>query len=239
MGHGSIHDHAYSMNHSDQGGHPSLGLKKLSLYGRLDRDELNWKKICSYVIPISVLVGCAVGLITFTGNVSKITPPAFRGQLFNEDLSDPFAGNNGVPSWPSTGNGIQVTVINALTSEWRTAFTLATADWDYGTPDAVDLILEDASEPEFACIQEPGKVKVCNGDHGDTKWRGICEVTTTDEGKLSSASARMNDYYLAAMDEGAWQYTMCHELGAFNIAQDINSIEFSYPLNDTPLNILF
>ena len=188
-------------------------MDKGTIFGRLDREHFPWKKVLSYIIPICVLIGCAVGLITVTGNASKFVPPAFKDQrVTNEDLSDPFAGNNGVPTWESNGNGQQLTVINALTNEWRTAFTLATADWDYGVPDAVDLLIEEGT-PEYKCEQVPRKIKACNGDYGDSKWRGICEVTTDGNGLLSSASVRMNDFYLSVMEDGAWQYTMCHELG--------------------------
>jgi len=58
-----------------------------------------------------------------------------------------------------------------------------------------------------------GKAIVCNGDYGATKWRGIADALVDYKGRIVSTSARMNDYYLKNMERGAWQYTMCHEIG--------------------------
>ena len=57
-------------------------------------------------------------------------------------------------------------------------------------------------------------MKVCNGDYGDTGWRGINELILTDKNQIVSSVAKMNEYYLtsstSALDK---QYTMCHEIG--------------------------
>jgi predicted Zn-dependent protease with MMP-like domain len=56
-------------------------------------------------------------------------------------------------------------------------------------------------------------VKVCNGDYGDLKWRGINQAVLDKEGFITACAARMNDFYLANEQDDAKQYTMCHEVG--------------------------
>ena len=41
----------------------------------------------------------------------------------------------------------------------------------------------------------------------------IADAMVDYKGRIVSTSARMNDYYLKNMERGAWQYTMCHEIG--------------------------
>jgi hypothetical protein len=58
-----------------------------------------------------------------------------------------------------------------------------------------------------------GKIKVCSGDYGETKWRGINSATYDDSGFILSSAAQMNEFYLEAEGDEAKQYTICH--GAF------------------------
>ena len=101
---------------------------------------------------------------------------------------------------------------NALSEEWQTTFYLATADWSTGDPNAVE-ITEEAGTPTSECEAPEGKVIVCNGDYGDSKWRGVNESMLNPRGLMISSTARMNEFYLSSMGKGAWQYTMCHEIG--------------------------
>jgi hypothetical protein len=55
-------------------------------------------------------------------------------------------------------------------------------------------------------------MKVCNGNYGDTRWRGINQVLMTN-GYIVSSSAKMNEYYLYESNDDQKQYTMCHEMG--------------------------
>jgi len=171
--------------------------------------KISLLKVAQYAVPFFVLIGASVGLVFATGNGSIITDviPTFD----NSVLTDPSSGNN-APYWPPNGNGLKVTIINALSDDWQTTFALASADWNFGDPDAVD-IFEEAGTYDPACEAPAGKVVVCNGDYGDTKWRGINVAILDARGYIVSSSARMNEYYLLNMGRGAWQYTMCHELG--------------------------
>ena len=176
--------------------------------------KISLLKVAQYAVPFFVLIGASVGLIFATGNGSIITDtlsgiiPTFD----NSEMNDPFSGKSQTPHWPPDGKGLKVTIINALSDEWQTTFSLASADWDFGDPDAVN-IFEEAGTYDPDCEAPDGKVIVCNGDYGDTKWRGINEAMLDAQGNIISSSARMNEYYLLNMDLGAWQYTMCHELG--------------------------
>jgi hypothetical protein len=67
---------------------------------------------------------------------------------------------------------------------------------------------------EFACTPENGTFKICNGDYGETDWRGINGIILDDFSRaIFSSAAKMNDYYLKAESSAQRQYTMCHEIG--------------------------
>ena len=59
------------------------------------------------------------------------------------------------------------------------------------------------------CCQSTGKIKVCNGNYGETKWRGI-NIIEFENGFMSYSVAKMNEYYLDYDGDDAKQYTICH-----------------------------
>ena len=67
---------------------------------------------------------------------------------------------------------------------------------------------------ETNCSALDGKVKVCNGDYGETGWRGLNNLVITN-GFITSSVARMNEFYTGdpSTDDDEMQYVMCHELG--------------------------
>jgi len=175
--------------------------------------EFSWFQLCNYVIPIAIIIVASVGMIYATGNGDVITDtidnliPTFN----NFDILDPFRGDD-APHWPQQGDGLRLTIINALSDEWQTSFTLATSDWSLGDPDAIE-ITEEKGIHDPNCEAPDGKVVVCNGNYGDSNWRGVNEAMLDPRGEMLSSSARMNEFYLLNMGRGAWQYTMCHEIG--------------------------
>jgi len=175
--------------------------------------EFTWWKLAQYAVPCCILIGATVGLVFAMGHGSIITDTIDRliPTFDNSELEDPFSGSD-APHWPRGGNGLTITVINALSDEWQNTFALATEDWTNGEPDAIEIIEETAAY-DRDCEAPDGKVVVCNGDYGDSKWRGVNEALLDYKGDMVSSSARMNEYYLLNMGLGAWQYTMCHELG--------------------------
>jgi hypothetical protein len=175
-------------------------------------DDCTNMKIMQYLVPIILIIGCSVGLVISSGDGSLT--PGFKNFVPNispEDVEDPFSGSE-VPRWENKGgNGLKLTMVNALQDKWQVVFALAIADWDFGNPDALTLNIEQMDH-DFDCDSIDGKVKVCNGNYGDTKWRGINQAVLKN-GFIEASSAKMNEYYLSEDGVEVMQYTMCHEVG--------------------------
>ena len=189
--------------------------KRIKQIGGGRGKEMGWGQCCHYVIPLCIILGASVGLLFATGNGNIITNVIddVIDKFENSEIMDPFVGAK-APHWPRTGNGLEATVINALTPDWQITFDLATVDWSTGNPQAVEIIAIDG-DPDPDCEAPEGTIIVCNGDYGDSKWRGV-NLADTIGNEIVSTSAQMNEYYLSGMDKGAWQYTMCHEMGRFS-----------------------
>ena len=117
----------------------------------------------SYIIPIVLLIASIVGLVVATGNASSVTPKFLEGLIptfNNKDTVDPFANSNGGPTvskWDTDGaSGLSIEILNALSDDWQVFFNVATADWDYGNPDALTLTLTKVDE-DTACQYVEGK----------------------------------------------------------------------------------
>ena len=102
-------------------------------------------------------------------------------------------------------------MLNALDPEWNEFFYMAVLEWDTGYPDSLTLS-SSTRDPDPACSEVSGKVKVCNGNYGATSWKGINEVHIDGSGYIYASTARLNDFYFNG-NKGSMQYTMCHELG--------------------------
>lgn len=126
---------------------------------------------------------------------------------------DPFAqkGPDEVNKWKSGNNGLELEVLNALDDLWFPFFYTAVSEWDSGSPDAVNLkTVRVATDSD--CSTVAGVLKVCNGNYGETTWRGINKLWLENEDIYASA-ARMNEFYFQGEDVDQRQYTMCHEIG--------------------------
>lgn len=169
------------------------------------------RKLCSCCATL--LLSVALTALLFYFFVGKDTlnmsPDEFRAE-------DPFnnANKEDANLWdtPKGDMGLELSIINALDSNWHDSFYLAVDQWDAGTPDALTLDTE-VWEPESVCKPETGKLKVCNGDYGETNWRGINKVML-ENGLIYSSAARMNDYYSDDKNLAQKQYTMCHEVSS-------------------------
>ncbi|KAI2512283.1 hypothetical protein MHU86_2159 [Fragilaria crotonensis] len=168
------------------------------------------RRMVALVLPIIVVFAAVAGLVYMlsgnSGQTASPSSPAFQDQ-------DPFNGVNtgNANRWNNKGAGLQLEVLNALESKWDALFSVAIKNWDSGNPDALTLSVSKVSVDKD-CSQVTGKLKVCNGDYGDTKWRGINQVIISN-GFIVSSSARLNEFYLATADESQRQYTICHEIG--------------------------
>jgi hypothetical protein len=129
--------------------------------------------------------------------------------------SDPFHAltPSQVNHWQSDGNhqGLQMEVVRATESTWYSYFSHAVYQWDNGIPDALTLTTSSAAY-DFSCSPINNKLKVCNGNYGDTKWLGINKVLLIN-GYIIASADRMNEYYLKSASADQKTYTMCHEMG--------------------------
>lgn len=87
-------------------------------------------------------------------------------------------------------------VVSALEESWFDSFDLAVSDWDWGDPDALTLS-RSFVEYDYDCEPIRGKLKVCNGDYGSTRWKGINQILLSSNWIISSV-AKLNDKYLSA-----------------------------------------
>lgn len=176
------------------------------------------------MISFAIMAGC-VGVVLFVlfgivyrsagGDVNSL-PPWFRdswGQGWEGDYGE---GSTADPaafqSWRTKGKGLSLTLINALSEDWHGHFNAAVAEWNDGTPRALNLrVVMDNNAPP--CERHTrGMVKVCNADYGRTDWTGLNELLF-ENGLIVSSVAMMNENYLRNARGEERQYVMCHELG--------------------------
>jgi hypothetical protein len=167
---------------------------------------------CLSCICTLVLIGVAAALFFyfFVGSDDARNFIPDPDQFRNED---PFNSANieDANLWKTKGGvGLGLVVVNALDTIWQPYFFKAVDQWNSGTPDTLTLTTEIA-EPDSACTAINGKLKVCNGNYGETSWRGINKILLENNWIYSSA-ARMNEFYTSSNDGAQRQYTMCHEV---------------------------
>jgi len=136
----------------------------------------------------------------------------------NWGINDPFDGqlsSNETSQWDIGGNknGLNLELLNALDEAWQEEFVLAVSDWENGSPDALTLTTRQVAF-DSKCTPVDGRMKVCNGNYGDTGWLGINEIVAYERNNIIIHSvAKMNEYYLLNANQDERQYTMCHEIG--------------------------
>jgi hypothetical protein len=177
---------------------------------------------CSGIITFILVAAIGIGLGLYFGVFSKKDLDNLAGAFrdgFKDILDgDPFAMekvNSTVYLWVGSKGkgGLSLELLNALDDSWQTYFEQAVSDWESGSPDALSLTTSKVTA-ESECKQVDGVMKVCNGDYGDTGWRGINEVLLNANNRIVSSAAKMNEYYLtSSTSSNDKQYTMCHEIG--------------------------
>jgi hypothetical protein len=184
---------------------------------------------CAILVSLVIIGAIGTGLGLYFGVIDQEDIANVRDTLgekaddFSDNLNDflgqvletdPFAGTNGTEymwSGASGSGGLDLELWNALTDDWQSYFDQAVTDWESGTPDALSLTTKQITA-ESECSPVDGVMKVCNGDYGDTGWRGINEYATIND-LIVSSSAKMNEFYVSESDTDERQYTMCHEIG--------------------------
>lgn len=139
------------------------------------------------------------------------------GERFKKGLIDQWnqTGVGEVPTatWSNNGHGLQLEVLNALTSDWDPYFTQAMYNWAYGvSPTSLVLTLTNTTA-DPSCTSVDGVLKVCNSDYGETGWKGINECSINGLNQIVASVAKMNEFYLSSAGDGEKLYTMCHECG--------------------------
>lgn len=175
------------------------------------------QRACSYVVPLIIVSVGVIALVFALGRngngpmsiptIGDVTNPG----IFFVD-NDPWEGipPSEVMKWRSSGTGgLKLTVLDALDgSEWEDIFHETVGEWEDGQPRVLDLATEKmAHDPN--CEAVDGRSKVCNGNYGQTDWRGINQVNIQN-GYIYSTTSRMNEYYLNGASVAQKQYTMCH-----------------------------
>lgn len=173
-------------------------------------------KIISCAVFLVIVGAVAFVAVYFTGqneDVNKVGDE-FQKNLLDLFLKkDPYSGLNNTNAWPNNGQGLQLTILNALSDEWYEYFNTAVQQWDDGTPDALSLTIKIVA-PETNCTPEDNYLKVCNGNYGETDWKGINQALIDDQGYIFASTSLMNEHYLpSTIDPTERQYTMCHEMG--------------------------
>jgi len=199
---------------------------------REQRSQLeNQSKWYRRIIPLFVLAAAiTIPLLFIFGVFSKNDVPFLDG--FGNDWvdSDPWSdvgsidvdesGNSNITvgenavRWATNGNGLQLEIWNAMEDKYDALFATAVKNWDAGAPiDSLSLSTRRVNY-DFECKDENGILKVCSGNYGATKWRGLNEVKLNSLTRIIVSSvAKMNNFYLDTESDEQRLYTICHELG--------------------------
>ena len=181
------------------------------------------RRCCGLVVPLAlVAAGVLVWYFLVQSNTTHSPNNSNGGFFSGNDIdipwlfdNDPFQGlaPSEVAKWNNGRqmNGLELVVVNALEEHWQDVFPLVVQDWDNGTPDTLMLLVEEGT-PDPDCTEVMGISKVCNGNYGDTQWKGINQVILQN-GFITGSTSKMNEYYLKGADESQRRYTLCHEVG--------------------------
>jgi hypothetical protein len=163
------------------------------------------RRIVTLIFFIVLMIVAAVGLsIAFLGHTNPV-------KFFVQE--DP-PGRNETHEWQTFGNdGLELIIENALVDSWTPYLDEYIEKWDAGENGVDPLTLSvQRVEEDFYCDPTPGRLKVCNGDYGQTDWRGI-NIILLQYGYIAHSVAKLNDFFLQKEGVVQMRYTMCHELG--------------------------
>lgn len=152
------------------------------------------RRVLSYLVPSLVLIGVVVGVLLYFTTFNQEIPFLPTPQDFQNE--DPFNAKNAseVDKWRTQGDvGLSLEVVAALESIWLPYFETAVFQWDNGSPDALTLS-KTYEDHQTVCDPVNFKLIVCNGNYGDTRWRGINKILLAD-GFIFASTAKMNEYY--------------------------------------------
>jgi len=165
---------------------------------------------CRRLICIATVLGIAVAAAV--GIMIALTGDQGPQAIFIQE--DP-PGVEDTNRWTANrGQGLELFVMNSCEDRWTPIFDEYIQRWDNGQPDALTLTSRKfPHDPE--CAEYTGRVNVCNGNYGNTEWRGV-NTAFLQGGFVRHSVAKLNDYHLDRESQNQKRYTMCHELGKFS-----------------------
>lgn len=158
------------------------------------------RRALSYIVPSLVLIGVVVGVLLYFTTFNQEIPFFPTPQDFQNE--DPFNAKNAseVDKWRTPGGvGLSLEVVAALESVWLPYFETAVFQWDNGAPDTLTLA-KTYEDHQTVCDPVNFKLIVCNGNYGDTRWRGINKILLAD-GYIFASTAKMNEYYFTGSSD--------------------------------------
>jgi hypothetical protein len=102
-------------------------------------------KVCAYVLPFFIIIGCSIGLIRATGSGEKFTPTFVANlipKLDGKDVVDPYSGSGStsVAKWNNgDSSGLEIELLNSMEPTWAQFFSVVLSDYEFGSPDALTL----------------------------------------------------------------------------------------------------
>ena len=183
---------------------------------------------CKLLIGTLFVGGIALGLGLYFGLITQediaagvaAVKDTFDRIINSDPFKEMFGGGTDTNSttgllWQNSNgkDGLELELVNALDDRWLPFFEEAVVDWDNGDPNSLTLSTSKANSPDSSCAAIDKKMKVCNGDYGDTGWKGINELIYDGRNRIQHSVAKMNEFYLGRASDNEKQYTMCHEIG--------------------------
>ena len=176
------------------------------------------RRLCASLLIFATIVAVGTFLaVRYTGSDSAadLIPEDFKHSLENFFAEDPYNATspqdaNRWRGFTSGHGGLELEIVNSLDSDWYPYFHQAVQEWDEGSPDTLTLTVS-YDTPDATCDPIQGKMRVCNGDYGNTDWEGINEILLEYD-RIVWSAAKMNEYYLSRASDEKRQYTMCHEV---------------------------
>ena len=172
------------------------------------------RRWCSAAVMLTIVAGAAV-LVLFYGSsiwdrlaaAGDQIPPFFT---WDDGGEDPLTSEEFKNWYIKSKNGLELTIVNAMSSDWYQYFNEAVDDWDRAP--ALKLSVEIAPvDPDCKLI--PGKLKCCNNFYGESGWSGLNESWLNDKGIITASIAKMNETYLKGKPYAEKRYVTCHEIG--------------------------
>ena len=173
-------------------------------YGYGDTNKRKCCRCCTTCLIIKCITVLVILIAAAIALFFLLAPPGGPKEWF---LHLPPAGLKAAHRWDNSGyGGLKLTILNAVDNHYEALVYTWIHRWDNGTPDALSLTTQNVTH-DSDCAPVEGVLKVCNGDYGNTGWRGI-DLSTLYNGYIINSAVKMNDYYLDNSKQAWKDYTM-------------------------------